>query len=59
MGTFVKSTVNFVQNGQNRKRTTFNPTFKMSTYLVAWAVVPDDFKSASVTTDKGVKVSRD
>jgi len=29
----------------------------MSTYLVAWAIVPDDYQSASVTTDKGVKVT--
>jgi hypothetical protein len=35
--------------------TTFNTTFKMSTYLAAWAVVPDDFGYEELFSEKDNK----
>ncbi|CAF1380877.1 unnamed protein product, partial [Didymodactylos carnosus] len=36
------------ENQDSLKRTTFQETFKMSTYLAAWAVVPSDFGMQSI-----------
>jgi aminopeptidase N len=52
----VLSSTKFVEQGVQRVRTTFTTTYKMSTYLVAWAIVPDDFDSKSITVN-GVKVA--
>ena len=43
--------------GNNRKRTSFQPTNKMSTYLVAFVVVPDDFGYVEQKTSSGIPVN--
>lgn len=50
------STENFTEDGVSKKRTTFGKTLKMSVNLLAWAIVPDDFDSKSITVD-GVQIS--
>ena len=42
--------------GNNRYRTKFEKTYAMSTYLAAWAVLPDDFGYEEGFTKKGTKV---
>jgi hypothetical protein len=42
--------------GNNRYRTRFEKTYAMSTYLAAWAILPDDFGYEEGYTKKGTKV---
>ena len=40
-----------------RLRTEFEKTVRMSTYLISWAIVPDDFGRIEGTTYNGKTVS--
>ena len=41
----------------SRYRTVFQKTYPMSTYLAAWAVLPEDFEFEEAMTQRGIKVS--
>jgi aminopeptidase N len=43
--------------GNNRKRTSFETTYKMSTYLVAFVIAPDDFGYVEQKTLSGIPVN--
>ncbi|CAF0707260.1 unnamed protein product [Brachionus calyciflorus] len=51
-----EKTESFTENDSQRVRTKFQRTYKMSTYLVAWAIIPDDFVSKS-TSAGGIEIT--
>lgn len=42
--------------GSNRKSTSFKTTERMSTYLVGWVIVPDDFGYVEYKSSNGIPV---
>ena len=51
-----KNSTDFVENGVTKKRTIFQETFRMSTYLATWAILPDDFDSVGLKSERGIDV---
>jgi len=54
----LKSKVNITVNNQKRIETSFETTYKMSSYLAAWGIFPENnFSYKETKTNQGIPVS--